>query len=72
MVRDSTGKPHSWDMRADWLADDPACSAIMTRSYRDTSEMPVWFFNLPPPDDAVVARDFIREKSRSASAAPAI
>jgi len=58
MVRDSTGKPHSWDIRADWLADDPACSAIMTNSYRDSSEMPVWFFNLPPPDDAVVRTGF--------------
>jgi hypothetical protein len=51
MVRDSTGKPHSWDIRADWLADDPVCSAVMTRSYRDTRELPVWFYNLPPPDD---------------------
>jgi hypothetical protein len=58
MVRDSTGKPHSWDIRADWLADDPACSAIMTDSYRDSFEMPVWFFNLPPPDDAVVRTGF--------------
>ena len=30
MVRESTGKPHAWDMRADWLADDPVCSAVMT------------------------------------------
>lgn len=52
MVRDSTGKPHSWDIRADWLADDPVCSAVMSRSYRDTFALPVWFFNLPPPDDA--------------------
>ena len=51
MVRESTGKPHAWDMRADWLADDPVCSAVMTRSYRDTRELPVWFYNLPPPDD---------------------
>jgi hypothetical protein len=58
MVRDSTGKPHSWDIRADWLADDPACSAVMTDSYNDSSEMPVWFFNLPPPDDAVVRTGF--------------
>ena len=43
MVRESTGKPHAWDMRADWLADDPVCSAVMTRSYRDTRELPVWF-----------------------------
>ena len=52
MVRESTGKPHAWDMRADWLADDPVCSAVMTRSYRDTRELPVWFYNLAPPDDA--------------------
>ncbi len=52
MVRESTGKPHSWDIRADWLADDPVCSAVMSRSYRDTFALPVWFFNLPPPDDA--------------------
>ena len=52
MVRDSTGKPHSWDIRADWWSDDPVCSAIMTRSYRDSFELPAWFFNLPPPDDA--------------------
>ena len=58
MVRDSTGKPHAWDMRADWLADDPACSAIMTDSYRDSFEMPAWFFNLPPPDDAVIRDGF--------------
>ena len=51
MVRDSTGKPHAWDIRADWLADDPVCSAVMSRSYRDTRDLPVWFFNLPPPDD---------------------
>ena len=52
MVRESTGKPHSWDIRADWLADDPVCSAVMSRGYRDTFALPVWFFNLPPPDDA--------------------
>ena len=58
MVRESTGKPHAWDLRADWLADDPVCSAIMTRSYRESGEMPVWFFNLPPPNDAVVRDGF--------------
>jgi hypothetical protein len=52
MVWDSKGKPHSWDMRADWLSPDPACSAVMTRSYPTPARFPVWFFNLPPPDDA--------------------
>src|SRR5262245_42453199 len=46
MVRESAGKPHAWDIRADWLADDPRCSAIMTGSYRDSFEVPAWFFNL--------------------------
>src|SRR6185503_5362274 len=58
MVRESTGKPHAWDLRADWLADDPVCSAIMTRGYGDSSEVPAWFFNLPPPNDAVVRDGF--------------
>src|SRR5687767_1853569 len=51
MVRDSTGKPHAWDPRADWLSPDPECSAVMTRAYFDTLQVPAWFFNLPPPDD---------------------
>ena len=51
MVRESQGKPHAWDIRADWLSADPVCSAIMTRAYRDSFELPVWFYNLPPPDD---------------------
>jgi len=44
----ATGAPHSWDLRADWRAPDPRCSAIMTRSYRDFLHFPAWFFNLPP------------------------
>src|SRR5262249_21620120 len=50
-VRDQTGAPHAWDVRADWRAPDPACSAIMTRPYEIYWEFPVWFYNLPPPDD---------------------
>jgi hypothetical protein len=46
-VRDQTGLPHSWDVRADWRSPNPACSAVMTRSYGTTDEFPVWFFNLP-------------------------
>lgn len=52
MVRDGGNALHSWDMRADWRSHRPACSAVMTRSYRDTSKFPVWFFNMPPPTDA--------------------
>jgi hypothetical protein len=51
-AKDATGAPHAWDLRADWRADDPACSAIMTRSYTNYREFPAWFFNLPPPNDS--------------------
>jgi hypothetical protein len=44
--------PHSWDVRADWRADAPACSAVMRRRYMGMGEFPVWFFNLPPPNDS--------------------
>ena len=50
-VNEQTGAPHAWDIRADWRAPNPECSAIMTRPYRSLQEFPAWFFNLPPPDD---------------------
>ena len=51
-ARDARGAPHAWDLRADWRSPDPACSAIMTRSYQSYREFPAWFFNLPPPNDS--------------------
>jgi hypothetical protein len=51
-VKDSTGAPHAWDLRADWRSRDPVCSAIMTRPYREFAEFPAWFFNLPPDNDS--------------------
>jgi len=51
-AKDSGPVPHSWDLRADWRRPVPACSAVMTRSYHDPYEFPVWFFNLPPPNDS--------------------
>jgi hypothetical protein len=39
--------PHSWDVRADWRASRPLCSAVMRRPYQGLGEFPVWFFNLP-------------------------
>ncbi len=50
LVADATGRVHTWDVRADWLSDDPRCSAIMTRPYREYREFPAWFFNMPPTD----------------------
>jgi hypothetical protein len=55
LVKDAAGAPHSWDVRADWRAPNPACSAILTRSYRRLNEFPAWFLNLPPPDDNLPA-----------------
>jgi len=52
LTRDATGAPHAWDLRADWRSPDPACSAIMTRSYKELAEFPAWFFNLPPPGES--------------------
>jgi hypothetical protein len=51
LVRESTGRPHSWDVRADWQSPDPQCSAVMTRGYDEFKHFPVWFYNLPPIDD---------------------
>lgn len=50
LVADSTGRIHTWDVRADWRSADPRCSAIITRPYREYREFPAWFFNLPPVD----------------------
>jgi hypothetical protein len=52
LVKETNGAPHAWDLRADWRSADPACSAIMTRSYTEFAEFPVWFFNLPPPSES--------------------
>jgi hypothetical protein len=51
LVRDAASVvPHSWDVRADWLDGQPACSAVMRRPYNGLGEFPVWFFNLPAAD----------------------
>src|SRR5712692_3255958 len=52
LVADGAGAPHCWDVRADWRSADPSCSTIMTRPYGHFSEFPVWFFNLPPPNES--------------------
>lgn len=51
-AKDAGRIPHSWDMRADWRAAEPACSAIMNRSYLEYADFPAWFFNLPPANDS--------------------
>lgn len=51
-VSAQTGIPHSWDIRADWRAPNPTCSAIMTRPYETMADFPAWFFNLPPDNES--------------------
>jgi hypothetical protein len=51
LVSNSTGRIHTWDVRADWRSPAPQCSAILTRPYREYKEFPAWFFNLPPTDN---------------------
>jgi Dolichyl-phosphate-mannose-protein mannosyltransferase len=51
-AKDAGRVPHAWDLRADWRSFDPACSAIMTRSYHAFEDFPAWFFNLPPPNES--------------------
>jgi hypothetical protein len=57
LVNDSAGRIHSWDVRADWRAAAPQCSAILTRPYREFKEFPVWFFNMPPTDNNLPVAD---------------
>ena len=51
-AKDAKGAPHAWDLRADWHAASPTCSAIMTRSYDELRDFPASFFNLPPDNDS--------------------
>jgi hypothetical protein len=51
-AKDAGRVPHAWDLRTDWRSFDPACSAIMTRSYHAFEDFPAWFFNLPPPNES--------------------
>ncbi len=51
IIRGTSARPHSWDVRADWRAPNPNCSAVMTSGYAEFKRFPVWFFNLPPTDD---------------------
>ena len=57
IYRESLVVPHSWDIRADWRAATPTCSAIMTDAYPSMLRFPVWFYNLPPADVGRQATD---------------
>src|SRR5262249_1105157 len=55
-IGEPTGSLRSWDLRADWRAAAPACTAVFDRRYDAQSEYPAWFVNLlgtiaPGPHD---------------------
>lgn len=45
-INEPLGILRSWDVRADWRAASPACTAIVDRSYRAAAEFPAWWVNL--------------------------
>jgi hypothetical protein len=45
-VDEPRGVLRSWDLRADWRAEAPRCTAIIGRSYATASEFPAWFTNV--------------------------
>ncbi len=45
-VDEPRGILRSWDLRADWRAAAPACTAVFTRSFERRDEFPAWFINI--------------------------
>src|SRR5438552_8065239 len=45
-IEEPRGVLRSWDVRADWRAENPACTAIVDRPYADASSFPAWFVNI--------------------------
>ena len=45
-INEPLGILRSWDVRADWRADSPVCTAIVDRSYRAAADFPAWWVNL--------------------------
>jgi hypothetical protein len=45
-IDEPRGLLRSWDLRADWRAETPSCTAIVDRPYSDWSAFPAWFVNI--------------------------
>ena len=45
-VEEPGGFLRSWDVRADWRAQSPVCTAIVDRPYRSATDFPAWFVNV--------------------------
>ncbi len=55
-VDEPRGFLRSWDVRADLWAEEPGCTAILTRPVRTAQDFPGWFVNFT--DQIVGRRDF--------------
>jgi hypothetical protein len=55
-IEEPHGFLRSWDVRADLWAEQPACTAILTRPVRTLQDFPAWFVNVT--DQIVGKRDF--------------
>jgi len=45
-IEEPGGVLRSWDLRSDWRADSPRCTAIVDRPYGEASSFPAWFVNI--------------------------
>ena len=45
-IDEPRGLLRSWDVRADWRAESPACTAVIDRPYADATAFPAWFVNI--------------------------
>ncbi len=45
-IDEPRGLLRSWDVRADWRASAPRCTAIVDRPYESSSAFPAWFVNI--------------------------
>jgi hypothetical protein len=45
-IDEPSGVLRSWDVRADWRAQSPSCTAIIDRPFETWTAFPVWFVNV--------------------------
>jgi len=45
-IEEPRGVLRSWDIRAGWRGDSPACTAVVDRPYAGASAFPAWFVNI--------------------------
>ncbi len=54
-IDEPSGALRSWDVRADWRAPSPQCTAVLTRPLPTLRDFPAWFLNIT--DQVIGARD---------------